>query len=122
MNILVINGGSSSIKAQLFANDLTVLWRAQAESSDASAIEPLIRQALGGHEVHAAGHRIVHGGKAFRASTRITAEVKAAIKQLASFAPEHNLLEVEAIEEAERLMPPGTPQIAVFDTAFHANL
>src|SRR5258708_1992451 len=126
--ILVLNGGSSSLKAQLFGENLNALWESKVDfhstqGPPSDSIEPLIRQALdAGHQIHAAGHRIVHGGKAFRESTRITPEVKAAIVQLASCAPEHSLREVEAIEGGERLLPAGTPQVAVFDTAFHATL
>jgi len=74
------------------------------------------------HEIEAAGHRVVHGGRAFRDSTRITPEVRAGIAQMASFAPEHNRLELEAIDCMERILGPHTPQVAVFDTAFHASL
>ncbi|HYW43025.1 MAG TPA: acetate kinase [Bryobacteraceae bacterium] len=128
MNILVLNGGSSSIKARFYTGDLTLAWKSQVDfhlhpGPPDTAIEPLLKPLLdGGARIDAAGHRIVHGGKAFRESTRITPEVKAAIAQLASFAPEHNLLEEEAIEAVERLLPAGTPQVAVFDTAFHATL
>ena len=61
------------------------------------------------------------GGRSTQ-STRITPEVKAEIARLSSFAPEHNLREVEAIEAAERIFGAGIPQVAVFDTAFHATM
>jgi acetate kinase len=127
MNLLVLNGGSSSIKARVFGPNLEPLWQSKVDfhglnGSRSDAIEPLIADAMHGREIHAAGHRIVHGGKKFRESTRITPEVKAGIAELASFAPEHNLLEVEAIETAEKVLAPATPQVAVFDTAFHATL
>src|SRR5947209_3956321 len=73
-------------------------------------------------EIDAAGHRIVHGGRAFHESTRVTAAVKAPIERLANFAPEHNRLEVDTIEAMERILGPNTPQAAVFDTGFHATL
>ena len=137
-NILVLNGGSSSIKARLFrseGSDLQAVWKGEtdfhrASEAPADLIQPLLESIWTGpaaplrdrSEIHAAGHRIVHGGKAFRQSTRVTPEVKTTIAQLASFAPEHNLLEVEGIEAVERLLPPETPQLAVFDTAFHSTL
>jgi acetate kinase len=65
---------------------------------------------------------VVHGGRAYRESARIDAECKAAIARLAEFAPEHNRLELEAIEAAERVLGPEVPQVAVFDTAFHSTL
>jgi acetate kinase len=68
------------------------------------------------------GHRIVHGGKAFRESTLITPEVKAVIAEQAEFAPSHNRFELETIETAIRVFGPDVPQVAVFDTEFHATL
>jgi acetate kinase len=64
----------------------------------------------------------VHGGRAFRESARITPEVRAGIARMTSFAPEHNRLELEAIDCMDRILGPATPQVAVFDTAFHASL
>jgi acetate kinase len=142
MNILVLNGGSSSIKAAVYAMDGALnarvraaqpLWKAKLDFQHRGTPEGLAAlvesawsgpsaQLRGPGDIHAVGHRIVHGGKAFRESTRITPEVKAAIVELASFAPEHNLLEVEAIEAVERMLPRGVAQVAVFDTAFHSTL
>jgi acetate kinase len=68
-----------------------------------------------------AGHRVVHGGAEFRESTRITQQVKAAIASLSQLAPLHNPPALRAIEGAEELLK-GVPQVAVFDTAFFANL
>src|SRR5271155_1597351 len=73
-------------------------------------------------EVEAAGHRVVHGGRAFRESTRITPEVREGIARMASFAPEHNRLELEAMDAMARILGPQAVQVAVFDTAFHATL
>ncbi len=70
----------------------------------------------------AVGHRIVHGGRTLRQTIRIDAAVKAEIARMAEFAPEHNHLELAVIESAERLLGAHVPQIAVFDTAFHATL
>ncbi len=72
-------------------------------------------------EVDIIGHRVVHGGKEYRQSTIINAEVKAAIAKLAIFAPVHNPANLEGIEAAEKLFE-NIPQVAVFDTAFHAHL
>lgn len=67
------------------------------------------------------GHRVVHGGDRYRQSTLINAEVKAAIAELSVFAPVHNPINLEGIEIAEQIFG-DTPQLAVFDTAFHASL
>jgi acetate kinase len=90
--------------------------------SPLDSLDPLMEMLPGRGEIHVAGHRVVHGGRAFRESTRITPEVRAGIAQMASFAPEHNRLELEAIECMERILGPDAVQVAVFDTAFHASL
>jgi len=72
-------------------------------------------------EVSAIGHRVVHGGLRYSHSVRVTAEVKAGIAALAEMAPLHNPINLEGIEAAESAWP-GVPQVAVFDTAFHATL
>ncbi len=90
----------------------------------ALALETLERRGLGItslQEIGAVGHRVVHGGSAYRQSVLIDAGVKAAIAQLAELAPLHNPPALQGIEAAETLLP-GVPQIAVFDTAFHATI
>lgn len=72
-------------------------------------------------EIDVLGHRIVHGGKEFHCSVRVTPEVKEKIRMLTKFAPLHNLPELEGIELLEQLCV-GKPQIAMFDTAFHHTL
>ncbi len=72
-------------------------------------------------EVKAIGHRIVHGGEYFTGSVLVTSDVKEKIGRLSEFAPLHNLPELEGIEILEKHLP-KTPQIAVFDTAFHHML
>ena len=69
----------------------------------------------------AVGHRIVHGGTRFTAAVRITAEVRDAILELCELAPLHNLAGLEGIRAIGRVLP-SVPQVAVFDTAFHATL
>ncbi len=71
--------------------------------------------------IDAIGHRVVHGGEHFSAATLIKPEVKAAIKECATFAPLHNPANLDGIWACERLLP-DVPQVAVFDTAFHSTL
>jgi acetate kinase len=163
MKVLVLNGGSSGLKALvteipasgLPERPITPMWEARADwgrhpgSTDVrvqtagrtrefrldgaapqQVLEPVLstlwegaEKVLGSRaEIDAAGHRIVHGGRAFRETTRITPEVKRDIARMAELAPEHNRLELEAIEAVERLLGSKLPQVAVFDTAFHATL
>jgi acetate kinase len=72
-------------------------------------------------EVHGVGHRIVHGGNRYSTAVRITPEVKRAIGELTELAPLHNPASLEVIEAVEQVLP-GVPQVAAFDTAFHATL
>jgi len=72
-------------------------------------------------EIQAVVHRVVHGGANLTAPARITPQVQQAIAELSELAPLHNPASLEAIRAAERLLP-SAPQVAVFDTAFHATL
>jgi acetate kinase len=127
MQILVLNSGSSSFKCALFsASDPgtvpSLLWKESLDGTGGalkSALEPILRRA---GKVDAVGHRIVHGGSAYRASTWITAEVRAAIAAQSEIAPVHNRIELEAIDAVTSLAGSGVRQAAVFDTAFHATL
>lgn len=74
------------------------------------------------NEINWVGHRVVHGGRQYHESTRITPEVKATIAQLAELAPVHNPANLEGIAAAEEILGNQIPQIAVFDTAFHAQM
>jgi acetate kinase len=77
---------------------------------------------LGGlGEIAAVGHRVVHGGSVYTSSVRVTPEVKATIGRLAELAPLHNPANLDGITAAEAALP-GVPQVAVFDTAFHATI
>ena len=78
---------------------------------------------LGGPgEIAAVGHRVVHGGKEFSRAARVDEKVEAAIERLAAFAPLHNASNLEGIRTARELLGADSPQIAVFDTAFHRTL
>jgi acetate kinase len=151
MNILVLNAGSSTLKFRLLAlrgagdenprvlvNGLVDKW-GTAEARLKLAVEG--RQATTGlvaaespgdaaghairacqpHGIDALGHRVVHGGPRFVDPARITPEVVAAIREVSSLAPLHNVNALEGIEAGRRLLP-KVPAGAVFDTAFHATL
>ena len=72
-------------------------------------------------EIGAVGHRVVHGGEKFASSVVITDEVKATIEECNDLAPLHNPANLIGINACEKLMP-GTPMVAVFDTAFHQTM
>ncbi len=122
MAVLVVNVGSSSLKLSVLdADDQTL-----ASESLARGGEPLPDRGLsafvGAHrEVDAVGHRIVHGGTAFTAPVLLDDDVVRAIHQLDALAPLHNPPALHAVETLRQLRP-DLPQVACFDTAFHAAL
>ncbi|MEF9924104.1 MAG: acetate kinase, partial [Muribaculaceae bacterium] len=72
-------------------------------------------------EIDAVGHRVVHGGEKFNKSVLIDAEVIAKIKECYGIAPLHNPVNMAGIDAITAIMP-NTPQVAVFDTAFHQTM
>ena len=73
-------------------------------------------------DVHAVGHRVVHGGEVFRESAIVTDEVMKGIEDCIDLAPLHNPNNVKGIVAAREVFGRSMPQVAVFDTAFHTSL
>ncbi|GAB2936746.1 acetate kinase [Rhodococcus aerolatus] len=129
MNVLVLNSGSSTLKWQVRAEpDGTLLAQGAVErigSGDAPDHAAALAQVLDGLPeglaVDAVGHRVVHGGERFHAPVLLDDDVLAEVEALAPLAPLHNPAGVAGIR-AVTARRPGTPQVAVFDTAFHATL
>lgn len=72
-------------------------------------------------EIGAVGHRVVHGGERFNSSVLITEEVIEMLNDCIELAPLHNPPNLKGIYAIQELMP-GTPQVGVFDTAFHQTM
>jgi acetate kinase len=72
-------------------------------------------------DIEAIGHRVVHGGETFSGSVLITDEVIKALQDNIELAPLHNPPNIKGIQAATRILP-GTPQVGVFDTAFHSHM
>ncbi|MGU3470258.1 acetate/propionate family kinase [Paenibacillus sp. D51F] len=72
-------------------------------------------------EIHAVGHRVVHGGESFKESAIVTSETKLEIRKLFDLAPLHNPAHMMGILAVEAVLP-GVPQVVVFDTAFHQTM
>jgi acetate kinase len=100
---------TATSRPEIIAHMLETLWSGEA---------PVLKSPS---EVDIIGHRVVHGGAEYRHSTIINDEVKEAIAKLAIFAPVHNPANLEGIIAAEKVVG-KVPQVAVFDTAFHAHL
>ncbi len=73
-------------------------------------------------DVHAVGHRVVHGGELFTESARIDDKVLRGIEDCIDLAPLHNPNNIKGIQAARELFGKDVPQVAVFDTAFHHSI
>ena len=147
MKILVINCGSSSVKAEVIENisgkriaELSIDRIADSkpilkfsdeekslecpESGHESCLKfalPLLIAKIGNTTISGIGHRVVHGGSHFAQPTLIDAAVEAAIESLFSLAPLHNPANLKGISIAREIFP-ELPQVAIFDTSFHQTL
>ena len=73
-------------------------------------------------EISAVGHRIVQGAEVFKETCLVTDEVIDQIDALAELAPVHNHPHALALRACKAVIPAGTPQVVVFDTAFHSTM
>jgi acetate kinase len=73
-------------------------------------------------DIHAAGHRVVHGGELFGESVVITDEVLKGIEDCIDLAPLHNPNNIKGIRVVQHILGEKLPQVAVFDTAFHHSI
>jgi acetate kinase len=133
VRVLVLNAGSSTLKASVLdtpRREPIHTWtddiRADATGATWQAgVEAVLREAAaGGVEsatIEAVGHRIVHGGTRFREPVLVDAEVANAVVALTDLAPLHNGPASATVRACLRALP-GVPNVAVFDTAFHATL
>jgi acetate kinase len=127
MRILVINVGSSSVKLsvtdmpageRIFKAELAV---GTANIGDVLRSIPALLEGGKIAGIEAVGHRVAHGADRFREATRLDDAVIAGIEALSAMAPQHNPPALEGIRVA-RASWPQLPQVAVFDTAFHADM
>lgn len=128
MEVLVLNSGSSSVKFELFempsgvAVSAGLIERVGGPGGPPDH-ETALRGATSALRLHspdlvAIGHRVVHGGARFRSPALIDGDVLLAIEELA---PLHNPPNLAGIA-VTRDIRPDLPQVAVFDTAFHATI
>ncbi len=140
MQVLVLNAGSSTLKVALVETEgFGVVWSGMvdwclcrwispmqkvdfAKDSDRLSVIQDLLQEIKQEAVAVVGQRVVHGGDRYRSAVIIDAEVKQAIREFACFAPIHNPAALESIELITQVLGEDVPQVAVFDTAFHANL
>ncbi len=149
MNVLVLNCGSSSAKfavldaatgeehlsgnaQRLNSNEATLDWKHGGQKHSRplpgadhgvalrAALEQMSAAGLTA-SLAGVGHRVVHGGSRFSASTRVTPDVLKGIEACIPLGPLHNPPNLEGIRVAQELLP-SLPQVAVFDTAFHQTM
>jgi acetate kinase len=106
--VLVVNAGSTSLKLHLVHAD------ERAERVDALG-------AVDAEALDAVAHRIVHGGPKHREPVLVDAVIHDEIVALEPLAPLHNAPAIAALDRAQRELP-GVPNVAVFDTGFHATI
>jgi acetate kinase len=107
--ILTVNAGSSSLKLNLLEGDAVV-----ARPADLDELRDLPAP-------DAVGHRVVHGGTEFTEPVLIDDEVKRRLRSLTDLAPLHQPKSIDGIDAGREILP-GIPEVACFDTAFHAGL
>ena len=122
MRVLVVNAGSSSLKLSLIGPDDELLADHEFEvvggvSPDrelASAVQTM-------KDIDAVGHRVVHGGSRYPASTRVDSDLISYLVSITDLAPLHMSAAVAGITTV-RVLLPRVPAVACIDTAFHLSL
>jgi acetate kinase len=112
------NGGHEKLTAPIrdvpAALDYVLRWLA----SDRSGIDEIRSLA----DIHAVGHRVVHGGELFKESVLIDEEVLKGIEDCIDLAPLHNPNNLKGIRALREILGGAIPHVAVFDTAFHTSI
>ncbi|MBQ0932569.1 acetate/propionate family kinase [Ideonella alba] len=126
MHILSLNAGSATLKFGVFdPASATPLMEATIEhpAVDAAAFDEIERRLrhAGMPAIDAVGHRVAHGGPRLSEAALVDADTEREIDQAAPLAPQHNPVALAGIRLARERWP-GLPQVAVFDTAFHAGM
>src|SRR6266568_3143412 len=123
--VLILNAGSSSLKWLVLETDSETVrqegaasWTGHEQCRHEREIGAALERVTA---VDAIGHRVVHGGRRFQHAVLVDDNVRQAIRELAELAPLHNPVALAGIEAATKRFP-DVPQVAAFDTAFHASL
>lgn len=112
------NGPKQKLTAPLSDVTAALKYLVRWITSEASGIAEI----RGLPDIHAVGHRVVHGGELFSESTVITDEVLRGIEECIDLAPLHNPDNIKGILAARQVFGPQLPQVAVFDTSFHQSI
>lgn len=132
MRVLVLNAGSSSLKASVIEDGQTLHLLSVSWGDDATRVADrsnglrdvlatIERAQLMPGSFDAVGHRIVHGGDVFTSPIVIDDAALVSLDALGELAPLHNTIAIETIRAVREALP-GLPNVGCFDTAFHATL
>jgi acetate kinase len=117
-----VNAGSSSLKLSVLGPDDQLLMATELPLDDPASMGDVLEEALRDTPAaDAAGHRVVHGGAEFRRAVVLDDSSESRLARLADLAPLHNPPAVAAIRRLQAIRP-GLPEVACFDTAFHAGM
>ena len=120
--ILVVNAGSSSLKLRVLDDADSIIGSADLPpprgADDTAPVKAAI-EPFG--EVHAVGHRIVHGGDLFSGPVLVDPGVREQLGALTDLAPLHQPKSLAGLDAVSAVLP-DVPAIACFDTAFHATI
>lgn len=144
-HVLVVNSGSSSLKCEVVSvpEDVVKAYaiadgigskaairarsveekRETVRSVDTSCRTVLedVLACVRRDEIDCVAHRVVHGGERFGSATLVDDAVVKDVRRLSAWAPLHNPICADNMEEAMRLYP-DLPHVACFDTAFHSTI
>ena len=112
------NAAGDKFEKEMVLPNHTVAFNAVIEmmtSGESKVIDSL-------SEISAVGHRVVQGGAIFKESTLIDADVMDKIDGLSSLAPLHNPADIQGMRACIDVLGKDVPQVAVFDTSFHATM
>jgi acetate kinase len=125
---LVLNAGSSTLKwsvleaaGERLVGEGSIDWQGLPPAGQAERVRAMLRATPAASSVAAAGHRVVHGGGKFRGAVRVTPEVRRDLAALTEIDPLHTPAALAGID-AVAAEAPELPQVAAFDTSFHATL
>jgi acetate kinase len=119
---LVLNAGSSNLKWSLLDAESERVLESGGVVWQGERWKDQVKEALArAPDCDAIGHRVVHGGTFYREGVRIDGQVRERIASLERLAPDHTRPALAGIDACSELWP-KTPQIAAFDTAFHATI
>jgi acetate kinase len=122
VQVLVVNVGSSSLKLSVFGDGERLLGRNELPVAGGHIDDGELADAVRRREpIDAVGHRIVHGGSEFTDPVVVDDRVRSRLEALVDLAPLHLPKSLAGLDALRRLLPEA-PQVACFDTAFHARM